>query len=61
MDADTVLRAPNPFFTTKKTVGAGLGLSTLSGILSRWGGSMDIQSLPENGTTVSLFLPVSQE
>ena len=35
MDADTVLRAPNPFFTTKRTVGAGLGLSTVSGILAR--------------------------
>ena len=59
MDADTVLRAPNPFFTTKRTVGAGLGLSTVSGILSRWGGSMDIRSQQDSGTTVSLFLPVA--
>jgi len=37
--------------------GAGLGLSLVKNIMTMHGGSVELQSAPENGTTVILFLP----
>jgi two-component system, NtrC family, sensor kinase len=45
-----------PFFTTKKT-GTGLGLSIAYGILEQHGGTLQVQSPPEGGTTVLITLP----
>lgn len=48
-----------PFFTTKETgVGTGLGLSTLLGVVQRSGGQVDLWSEPNQGTRISLWLPV---
>ncbi|HLN62463.1 MAG TPA: ATP-binding protein, partial [Symbiobacteriaceae bacterium] len=59
MDAATLARAMEPFFTTKPPGrGTGLGLSTCYGILTGLGGQMSLTSQPGAGTTVSLQLPL---
>lgn len=60
MDVETLRRAAEPFFTTKGPGrGTGLGLSMVDGFVAQSGGAMRIDSLPEIGTTVELWLPVS--
>ena len=61
MDEETRKRAPEPFFTTKMTVGTGLGLSTVYGAVARWGGTVDLSSETGRGTQVRLNLPVWRE
>ena len=47
-----------PFFTTKKgDKGTGLGLSTVSSIVKRHGGFIDIQTKPGEGTQFQVYLP----
>jgi signal transduction histidine kinase len=46
-----------PFFTTKAEVGTGLGLSTVYGTVTRWGGTVKVDSAPEKGTTFTIRLP----
>ncbi|MEJ7934675.1 PAS domain S-box protein [Sphingobium sp. AN558] len=59
MDADTLARAREPFFTTKGIgKGTGLGLSMVHGFAEQCGGALHIASTPGEGTTVSLRLPV---
>jgi PAS domain S-box-containing protein len=49
-----------PFFTTKNEgYGVGLGLSTVYGIIERHNGSVNVESQPDNGTTVIIELPTS--
>jgi signal transduction histidine kinase len=45
-----------PFYTTKKD-GTGLGLSISYSIVNHHGGEMEIRSLPNEGTTVTIKLP----
>jgi signal transduction histidine kinase len=60
MDADTLKRASEPFFTTKPAgKGSGLGLSMVHGLTLQSGGAMQIASRSNHGTTVSLWLPVA--
>jgi PAS domain S-box-containing protein len=59
MDAATIARAVEPFFTTKGPgEGTGLGLSQVYGFVRQSGGSVDIESKPGQGATVALLLPV---
>ncbi len=60
MDKDTQDRVFEPFFTTKPDIGTGLGLSTVYGTISRWGGKIEIESEPGTGTTFSLWLPLGK-
>jgi signal transduction histidine kinase len=61
MDAETLKRASEPFFSTKPTgKGSGLGLSMVHGLMLQSGGAMHIASRPNEGTSVSLWLPVAQ-
>ncbi len=49
----------DPFFTTKAPgEGTGLGLSIVHGIVQGNGGSIDLDSSPETGTTVTVLLPL---
>jgi len=56
MDEETMQRVFEPFFTTKVEVGTGLGLSTVYGSVTRWGGSIDVKSAPGKGTTFTISL-----
>jgi PAS domain S-box-containing protein len=58
MDAETLRRAVEPFFTTKGVgKGTGLGLSMVQGLAAQSGGSLELRSQPGRGTTVALRLP----
>lgn len=60
MDAETLKRAVEPFFSTKGIgKGTGLGLSMVHGLASQLGGALTIQSSPGLGTNVELWLPQS--
>lgn len=60
MDAATLARATEPFFTTKGVgKGTGLGLSMVHGIAQQSGGALHLESRETGGTTVSIYLPVA--
>jgi two-component system sensor histidine kinase HydH len=46
----------DPFFTTKAN-GTGLGLAIVKKIVESHAGYIDVNSVPEKGTTVQVFLP----
>ena len=58
MDALTLVRAREPFFTTKQPgSGTGLGLPMAFGFAEQSGGALTIDSGLSEGTTVTLWLP----
>ncbi|RZK03791.1 MAG: response regulator [Novosphingobium sp.] len=62
MDADTLMRATEPFFTTKGVgKGTGLGLPMVHGLAKQLGGTFVLQSSPDDGTTACLWLPAADE
>lgn len=50
----------DPFFTTKQK-GSGLGLAISYSIISRHGGSIDVESIVGKGSTFHIILPASTE
>jgi len=60
MDAATVARAFEPFFSTKPMhQAAGLGLATLLRVIRAHAGAVRVESEPGRGTTIHLLLPLS--
>lgn len=60
MDAQTLARATEPFFTTKGVgKGTGLGLSMVHGMAEQIGGRFVIKSSPGQGTTGEIWIPAA--
>jgi len=58
--AELLNRVFDPFFTTKEIgKGTGLGLSQVYGFAKQSGGTATIESAPEQGTVVTLYLPAT--
>ncbi|WP_194136076.1 CheR family methyltransferase [Salipiger mangrovisoli] len=58
MAKDVLSQARSPFFSTKSDgLGTGLGLFSVQAFARQLGGFLSIQSQPELGTTVRVFLP----
>lgn len=58
MTEEVRLRVLEPFYTTKRRgISTGLGLSLVHGVMKSAGGTVDIDSAPEQGTTVRLRFP----
>jgi K+-sensing histidine kinase KdpD len=61
MDAQTLARVFEPFFTTKKLgQGTGLGMAMVYGFVRQSGGAISLRSQPGQGTTVTLWLPLTE-
>jgi signal transduction histidine kinase len=58
MDAKTAARAFEPFFTTKRG-GTGIGLASAQRIVAASGGSVQLETRPDVGTTVCVRLPLA--
>lgn len=57
MDEETLCRAAEPFFTTKGVgKGTGLGLSMVHGFARQLGRTLEIESQPDAGTRIHLWL-----
>jgi PAS domain S-box-containing protein len=62
MDADTLQKAIDPFFSTKELgKGTGLGLSMIHGLAIQLKGSLQLSSQPGQGTRAVLRLPAAPE
>ena len=58
IDAEIIDRIFEPYFSTRKTsIGTGMGLAVVHGIVKRHDGDINVHSEPGKGTTVHVFLP----
>ena len=61
MDAETIARATEPFYTTKGVgKGTGLGLSMVHGLAEQSGGRLLIHSKAGEGTAMEMWLPLAE-
>lgn len=60
MSPSTLQKATEPFFTTKKHEGTGLGLSMIYGFMRQSNGVLDIRSKPGEGTCILMYFPVTE-
>ncbi|MFH1134634.1 MAG: PAS domain S-box protein, partial [Pseudomonadota bacterium] len=61
MKPATIEKIFDPYFTTKAPgQGTGLGLSVVQNIVQASGGTITVESRPEQGSTFTVFLPMTQ-
>ncbi len=61
IDQSIQQRIFDPYFTTKeKSQGTGMGLAMVHGIVSRWGGKIELESEPGQGSTFHLYFPLAE-
>jgi signal transduction histidine kinase len=60
MPSEVLDRAFEPYFTTKGSLGTGLGLATVQAIVKLFSGGIDISSTVNKGTIVKVYLPIFQ-
>ena len=61
MDAASLARLGEPFFSSKGGRGMGLGVFVARRVLASMGGSLDFESKPNEGTRATLRLPVAPQ
>ncbi|MBN2568920.1 MAG: response regulator [Deltaproteobacteria bacterium] len=58
MNEHTLKQIFDPFFTTKNSgEGTGMGLAVVHGIVKNYDGAILVDSMPEKGTSIDIFLP----
>mgnify|MGYP000600799681 CR=1 FL=1 len=58
MDRVSARNLFNPFYTTKDVgSGTGLGMAVVYGLVTHWNGTIDVDSEPGAGTTITITLP----
>ena len=60
IEAENIDKIFTPFFTTKKS-GSGLGMSISLSIIKEHGGFMKVNSAPGEGTSMLVYIPISEE
>jgi signal transduction histidine kinase/ActR/RegA family two-component response regulator len=61
IDADTLDRIFDPYFTTKaQDKGTGMGLAVVHGIVKGHGGSIHVDSTPGQGSRFDIFFPIME-
>jgi len=62
MSTETIKKIYDPFYTTKEMGrGTGLGLSSVYGIIRNHNGHIQVKSIPDKGTTFTIFLPATDK
>ncbi len=61
MPEENMKRIFNPFFTTKGNEATGLGLLTASNVVENLGGFIGVKSVPGEGTSFRIMLPIVTE
>src|SRR6478735_3374848 len=56
---DTLEHVFEPFYTTKGSIGSGLGLSIVYGIVTQSGGAIQVATAPNGGTRFTILLPAA--
>ncbi|MCD4739108.1 MAG: GAF domain-containing protein, partial [Anaerolineae bacterium] len=61
MSEEVLAHLFEPFFTTRRPLGSGLGLAQVYGTIKQHGGQVKVKSMEHKGTTVTISLPAQLE